>query len=176
MYSIFGARFPVLTLFLAVIALATAVQLPISNPINATLTFKPASSRSNLHGSFNLFDDGLRSGTMVTGSFHSGLDEKHKYLFIAYTHSTCNKLTSNRFFKFDVTNTFSFDKLNKIGGTNYLQKTDLTWFWGKNMKTAIVAYRNISKIRSGDEEGDIDEDIYMRWRKFGCGNVKIITG
>jgi len=57
-----------------------------------------------------------------------------------------------------------------------LQKTDLTWFWGKNMKTAIVAYRNISKIRSGDEEGDIDEDIYMRWRKFGCGNVKIITG
>ena len=43
------------------------------------------------------------------------------------------------------------------------------------MKTAIVAYRNVSKIRSGDDEGDIDEDIYMKWKIFGCGDIKIIT-
>ncbi|CAG8535933.1 7333_t:CDS:1 [Paraglomus occultum] len=178
MYPIFRARFSILTLFLAIIVLSTAVQLPINKPISATLAFKPTSSKSNLHGSFNLFDDRLRSGTMISGSFHSGLDKDHRYLFIAYADSTCNNLTTNRFFKFDVTDTFSFDKLNKIGGTNYIQKTDFTWFWEEDVivNTAIVAYRNCSKIRSGDEDGDIDEDIHMRWKKFGCGDIKIISG
>jgi hypothetical protein len=177
MYSKYDThRSIIVVILVALVAFSAAEQLTMGNKaINATLVFKPTSSKSHLRGSFNLYDDGLTSGTMVAGSFHSGLDTYHRYLFIAYSHSTCDKLTSNRFFKFDVTHTFSYNKLNKIGGTNFIKKTDFTWFWGQNVKTAIVAYRNTTHLRAGDEEGDIDEDIYARWRKFGCANVKMIS-
>ena len=141
----------------------------IPNSETATITF----DSERLSGHFVLYDNLRGSGTQIKGLFERGLVRKRRYppnymyKFVAFIKSTCDNLSENVFYQFEVTDSFIPKRkglINERGGMDRIIKTTmLSWYWGPNVNIAVVGYENQAGIKK------------ERWKKISASLYKSFT-
>jgi hypothetical protein len=95
---------------------------------------------------FKLFDNTLDSGTRIEGRWNGGLHKDQEHTFFVYIYSTCKKISDGVYFRFDVTKSFTPNYVNRDGVSEPFRRTELSFYFGRDVPTVLVAYRKVIKV------------------------------